>query len=120
MSTTITRTSDTAETHPDLVLGYATSVESRNVIHDLIDGSIAVTLVAARPRAGTLELFYVDEAEAWAALSMHRSADSFTIVDSDRPDIGMTYVVDGRIGLALDDSTRDHWQVSVGYQEVVL
>lgn len=118
MTTTITRVSDSATSSPDLVLGYATARRSRNVIHDLIGGDIAVTLVSTAPRSGTLELFYVDEAEAWDALELHTGADTFTIADTDRPDIGMTYVLSGDVGLALDEQTRDHWVVSVAYQEI--
>lgn len=116
--TTITRVSDSATSSPDLVLGYATTRRSRNVIHDLIGGGIAVTLVATAPRSGTLELFYIDEAAAWAALELHTLADTFTLADTDRPDVGMTYVLSGDVGLSLDEQTRDHWVVTVDYQEV--
>lgn len=120
MTTTITRVSDSATTSPDLVLGYATDRAGRNIVHDLLGGDgIAVVLIAPRPRSGTLELFYTDEADAWAALELHTStADSFTLADTDRPAIGMAYVLDSSgVSLALDEETRDHWVVSVNYQE---
>lgn len=119
MTATITRDSDSATTSPYMVLGYATDRESQNVVHNLIGGDIAVTLVQAVPRAGTLELFYIEEADAWAALALHSTADSFTLVDTDRPEIGMDYVLSaGGVGIRLDEQTRDHWIVAVNYQEV--
>lgn len=120
--TIITRTSDSATTTPTLVLGYETERTSQNVFHKLIGGGLAVTLVPPMPRAGTLELFYPDEADAWESLALHSVADSFAIVDDDRPDVGMTYVLSdsGGVTLALDEDTRDHWIVSVDYQEVDL
>jgi hypothetical protein len=118
MTTTITRTSDSATTSPTLVLGYDTTRTGRNVIHNLIGGGIAVTLVPPAPRSGTLQLFYPAEADAWAALALHETADSFTLVNDERPGIGMTYVLDGGITLTLDPETRDLWTLAVDYQEV--
>lgn len=117
MSSLITRTSDSATTSPTLVLGYETTRSGRNVVHDLINGDIAVTIVKPRPRSGTLELFYPDETEAWAAFALHSLADTYTLADTDRPGIGMLYVVQNA-SLALDDATRNRWVVSVEYQEI--
>lgn len=120
MTTTITRASDSATTVPDLVLGYESRRSSRSVVHDLIGGGIAVTLVEPRLRSGKLELFYPDEADAWVSFNLHGVADVFTVGSDDVPDIDMAYVVDGDVSIALDDQTRAVWVVSVGYQEVEL
>lgn len=115
---TITRTSDSATTVPDLVDGYEASLSSRNVIHDLIGGDIAVTLVAPRPRSGTLALVYAVEADAWAGFNLHAVTDTFTIASDEVSAVDMTYVVDGDVQIALDEETRTVWVVSVGYQEI--
>lgn len=115
--TTITRSSDSATTTPTLVLGYDTAYEGRNVVHDLIGGGIAVTLVPQRLRSGTLELFYADRDEAWEAVELHRGTDTFTITDADVPEVGMAYVAN-TVSPALEDSTRAAWVVSVDYQEI--
>ena len=120
MPTTITAVSTEATTSPELVLGYQTSRESRNIVHDLISGRIAVTMVGPRPRAGVLELFYLTENDAFDAMNLHATESMFTLYDSDRPAVNMTYVIDGSVELELDDETRDRWVVSVGYQEVEL
>lgn len=118
MSATITRNADAASTTPTLVLGYETRREGRNTVHDLIGGGIAVALANARPRAGTLTLFYPHEADAWAALALFDAETTFTLTSTDRPSIGMTFVTMGS-DLALDDRTRDHWQLDIEYQEVI-
>lgn len=105
---------------PALVLGYETSRESQNQVHQIIGGGIAVTLVRPNPRSGTLELFFLEEADAVAALELHSREATFTLSDTDRPSIGMTYVCDGTTSLRLDDQTRRRWILSVGYQEVEL
>lgn len=108
-------TSDT--TAPTLVLGYETEQESQNIVDDIIGGGIAVVLIRPRPRSGTLELFYPDEDDADECRQMHARETSFQLI-TDRSTIAMTYVVSGRIRVALDDETRDHWVVSVDYQEI--
>lgn len=120
MSTVITvNDASTDTTTPTLVLGYESSRESRNVVHDLIGGGIAVTLIEPRPRKGSLELFYLTETTAAAALELHTRETSYTLTSTDRASISMTYVVDGAITIRLDDEGRRRWVVTVGYQEVI-
>lgn len=118
MTSLITVNDGTEESvSPTLVLGYGTSRESLNIVHDIIGGGIAVTLIRPRPRAGTLELFFSEETPAFEALELHSRESTFTLSDTDRPAVGMTYVVEGTSDLALDGS-RKRWTLSVGYQEV--
>lgn len=105
---------------PALILGYETTRESQNIVHQIIGGGIAVALIRPNPRAGTLELFFLDEATANEALELHAREATFTLTDTDRPSVGMTYVCDGSVVLSLDDATRKRWVLSVGYQEVEL
>lgn len=105
-------------TSPVLVLGWETKRQSQNIIHDLIGGGIGVTLIRPRPRSGTLELLYTSEDDAAEALEFHGRETTFSLSDTDRSSVAMTYVVNGECGLALDRDTRDVWVVAVGYQEV--
>lgn len=105
---------------PALVLGYQTSTESQNIVHDLIGGGIAVTLVRPRPRSGRLELLFLQEADGFLALKAHARETTFSLSDTDRPEVGMDYVTEGAIDLSLDEQTRKRWVLSVGYQEVEL
>lgn len=119
MATTIS--DGTTTIHPEQVLGYESARPGGNLVHTILDGSIAVSLRPAGLRTGTLELLFPLEADAAAAEELHRTAASFTLTEPDRPTIAMSYVLadGGELGRALDDETRDHWVVSVDFQEVL-
>jgi len=110
----------TGSISPALVLGYQARRESRNIVHDIIGGGIALTLIRPRPRSGTLELFFLTEDDAFAALTKHALETTFTLSDADRPSVGMTYALSGGIDIRLDQATRVRWVVAVDYQEVEL
>lgn len=118
MASYITARNGAGSTAPVVIDGYETARESRNVIHDLIGGGIAVSLILPRPRSGELILRYTDEVQAWGALSVLSHESAYALTDSDRPGVGMTFVVDGDVQLSLDDDTRDTWTVTVPYQEI--
>jgi hypothetical protein len=120
MSATITATNGAGTTSPLTVLSpWETSRSSRNVIHPLIGGGLVVSLVAPWPRAGEFEMLYETEAEAFACVQLHAAETSFTLAEPDRPNVAMTYVIDGDIRIRLDEGTLDLWVVTVSYQEVL-
>lgn len=107
-----------ATTSPVLVLGYETARESRNIVHDTLDGGIAVSMIPPRPRSGVLRLFYLDEATAAAALELHGRDAYFTLDSDERPSISMAYIIRDALELRLDEDTRERWTLDVGYQEI--
>jgi hypothetical protein len=113
----ITRNSDSYITEPLLIVGYETTRSQRNLTHDMLDGSIVVTLLTPRPRSGTLRLLYADEYAAQGCMDLHATPDTFTLVTGDRYTLNMVYTA-GTLSMALDDQTSDHWIVSVEYQEL--
>lgn len=115
--TTITRVSDSATTTPTIVDGYAAAYEGANVVHTLIGGGIAVTLVPQALRSGTLQLVYDTEADAWEGVNLHLGTDTFTLSDADVPSVNMLYAA-GTVSPALEDQTRAVWVVSVDFQEL--
>lgn len=108
-----------AATTPLLVDGWQPEAESGNITHDLIDGSIAVTLVGDRPRFGVLTLIYDDDTAAEAARQLLARPTTFTLAASERPVVDMTFVRSGRITPAMHDEHRDLWVFAVGFQEVI-
>lgn len=118
MTITLTRLSDTTTSTPDDLLGYSARNESGTVVTDLIDGSIAVTLLDAQPRTGSLRLRYLAYADAWAAHAMHLLADTYTLADSDRPALDMTYIRKS-VDIDLEETTWTSWIVTVEYQEII-
>ena len=119
MTATITATNGAGTTSPLSVLSpYSAEWASRNIVHDLIGGGIAVSLIAPRPRNGVLELLYAAEADAVHAVTLHREETTFLLTEDDAPSVGMTYVLDGSLGYRLDEGTLILWIVTLGYQEV--
>lgn len=118
MTTTIAQGATTLT--PQLLLGYASTRDSGNIIHRAIDdpSNIDVTLRPASLRSGTLRFLFLTHAEGLAAEALHSNATALTLNDTDLPGVDMSYVVDGRIELELDDETRLRWVLSVDYQEV--
>lgn len=120
MTATITATNGAGSTTPVSILSpWATSWRSRNVIHDVVGGGLVVSLVAPRPRAGTFEAFYNTEAEAFACIALHEVETSFVLNETDLPNVGMTYVIDGVLDARLDPDTLELWIVTIGYQAVI-
>ncbi|HWO51561.1 MAG TPA: hypothetical protein VNN23_08190 [Ornithinibacter sp.] len=120
MTSTISAGNGTGTTTPLTVLSpYSASWASRNVIHALIGGGIAVSLVTPDPRRGVLELLYGTAAEAYQAIALHREETAFTLIEDDPSHISMTYVVDGELSVRLDPETLILWIASIGFQEVV-
>lgn len=119
MSAIITATDASGTSTPLTVLSpWESGRTSRNIVHDLSGGAIAVSLVAPRPRSGTMDLLYPDETSAFAALDLHSHETSFTLTESDRPHVSMTYVISGDVRIRLDPDTLELFIVSVDYQEV--
>lgn len=117
MPTTITTTEHTIT--PVLVLGYESEREPGNIIHPILGrANPDVTLRPAGLRTGELQLFFPDETEAAAAEDALAAAGVCELTTSDRASVNMTFVVEGRLARALDPETRDHWTVTVGFQEV--
>ena len=119
MTALITATDGSGTSSPLTVLSpWSTTRRSRNRVHELSGGDIAVSLVGPNPRTGTMDLLYEDEASAFAALELHARPTSFTLTESDRPHVSMTYVIDGEVSVRLDEGTLELFLVSVDYQEV--
>lgn len=102
---------------PLLVSGYTPSRQSRNLVHDLLDGSLGVSFIPPRPRSGQLRLLFRTEDDAFEAFNLFGAATSFTYTNTDVPSVGMTFVLDGSVDLDLD-ALMGNWWVTVGFQEV--
>ena len=115
----ITATNGAGSTQPLAVEGPSqASRRSRNVIHDLLDGSIGVSYVAPRPRSGDMVSVYTDRAEAFAAFDLYAEETSFTYTNAALPELGMSFVLDGSLDIDQDDELPSVWYVRVGFQEV--
>lgn len=122
MTVTITRLTDDATTSPMMIqLPYQITDESRNIEDDLLNGDMAIALIAPRPGTGELTLLYDNETDARAGRSLHRVASAFALVDTDNPAANITYVLGPRgQTLSIDEDTQEMWALVVSYREVDL
>lgn len=117
MTTTIT-TGATVIT-PEIITGWNTSQDSRNVIHEIIGRQDPdVTLQAAATRTGTLEMVFTSASAAETARQAFVNGTTF-LIESDLTWLdGLTVVMNGSISTALEDVTRELWTISADFQEV--
>lgn len=117
MTTTITDGVTTIT--PILTLGYTSTREARNILHDIIGSAgYDVTLRAAGHRAGRLAFLVSTLTDALALEAMHAQPVTLHLEDDEHPGLNMTYVTVGAIEVALDEESRARWVVTSGFQEV--
>lgn len=116
---TITALDGTSDaTSPGALVSVDPSSDSGNTIRNLIDGTIAVTLVGDRPPSGTLKLIYTSDAEAISARRLLGRATSFSLTCASRASLDMTFVRKGAMSWPLHNDLENVWEFSVGFQEV--
>ncbi len=118
MTTTITNGTTTIT--PILMDGFEDSAESQTLVHRIIGRSDPdVTFRAATMGAGRASfVFGSDAAAALAARDALREPGTWTLADTDRPEVGMSFVVQGQITRTLDPETRDVWLVGFDWEAV--
>jgi hypothetical protein len=115
-----TITNGTTTITPQLIQGYETTTQSTNITHTILGRSDPdYSLGADTPRSGSLSLFFLTRAEAWAAHQLHTAAGVFTLTDADLPEINMRYIRAGSMGLTLDSDTLTRWVLDLEYVEVL-
>ena len=104
---------------PPAKLTAAESIQSRNIVHELLGGGVAVTFGADPLRTGTLAMYFGDETSCEEAYLFFKNGYVFELTDTDKPSTNMYFVVAGSIERELQMDTRDGWILSVDVQEVV-
>lgn len=107
---------------PDLITGWSSEQESRNIIHAIIGRPTPdVTLKPAPARTGMIEMFFAVGAESFLARSILATGAVFTIISDETPWLdGLTFVLIGTLSATLNPESRTSWMLSTGFQEVIL
>jgi len=117
MTTSLVRGSTTVT--PEQVLGWDSTRQSGNVLHDVLGRSdFDVTFGVAGLRALTLKFLFPTLATALAAETLHTAVGKIQLSDTDFPALNMLYVPSGAINVALDDDSAK-WILTVDVQEVL-
>lgn len=119
MSThTITSTVTGETSTPLAVTDYEKTRQSRNIVHDTLNGGIGISYVAPRPSSGTYTFHFRTEADAHACYDLHVIVGSFTFATDALDLANRTYILsDGGVTIRFDP-TYEQWVVTVGFQEI--
>lgn len=117
MATTISNGTDTLT--PKLINGWEATREARTIVHDILGtNEPAVTLRPQGHRTGKLEIVVGTDASLAASIeSMLCAGDLLTLASTERPTLGMSFVVAGDVVTRLDD-TRQVWLIDAEFREV--
>ena len=117
MTTSLMRGSTTVT--PQAVLGYTSTQQTGNVLHDVLGRSdFDVTFGVAGLRSVTFKFLFPTLAAALTCRNLHAAVGKITLTDTDLPDLNMVYVPSGAIAVELDDDSQK-WFVTVDAQEVL-
>lgn len=103
---------------PTIRLNAADSYQSRNTVHELLGGGVAITFGGLPMRTGNLELFFNSESAASTAYEFLKNGYVFQLEDPAAPTLNMNFVMSGNISRAWDGETFNSWLVSFDFQEV--
>jgi hypothetical protein len=111
-------TSDAGSFSPLLRYSASESIESRNVIHELIGGGVAVTFGGSPLATSTLEMVFTSEASCLDAYTQLIDGHLFELTDYDKPSTSMFFVVSGNIQREFIIESNDTWTLTVDIQQV--
>lgn len=111
-------TSDVGSFSPLLRMSAETTISSRNIIHELIGGGVAVTFGGDSKGTSTLEMLFTSEAASLAAYTQLNTGHIFQLTDYSKTSTSTYFVVAGSITRTYVPDTEDTWTISVDIQEV--
>lgn len=112
-------TSDAGSFSPTLRMTATDSVESRNTIHELVGGGIAVTFGGESPATATLEMLFTSETDALTAYTQLITGHVFQLTDYDKTSTSMYFVISGSITREFVIDTPDTWTINCDIQQVM-
>lgn len=113
-----TITSDAGTFSPVLRLTASQAASTRNVLHELIGGGIAVTFGEDSGVTHTLEMVFTSETDSEEAFSQLRAGHLFELTDTDKPTTSMYFVLSGTVERAYQVDSVDTWIITCDIQQV--
>ena len=111
--------SDVGSFSPYLRLSAQQTIDSRNVIHPLLGGGVAVTFGGDSLATTTLELLFTSEADSLEAYTQLNEGHIFELTDYSKTSTSTYFVVAGSINRQYLTNTEDTWLINVDIQTVV-
>lgn len=117
MSTTVSNGTDTWTAL--IIDGYEDARAGRNnLIPILGTNERAVFYRPGALRTGSVRVLFESFALASGLRDALAEGETFTLADTDEPDIAMTFVLAGDAALSIEDETRSAWWVEFDFEEV--
>lgn len=114
-----TITSDVGTFSPLLRMSAAETIGSRNQIHELLGGGVAVTFGGDTLSTGTLEMLFTTEAACLDAYTQLNTGHIFQLTDSSKTSTSMYFVISGNVTRTFEIESDDTWTVTADFQQVV-
>lgn len=111
-------TSDVGDFSPYLRLNADLSTPTRNVVHELLGGGVAVTFGGDTLATTSLEMLFTSEADSVDAYTKLNTGHIFQLTDYSKTSTSMYFVVAGSIARQYLTDTDDTWLITVDVQEV--
>lgn len=111
--------SDVGSFSPLLRTTATETVASRNQIHELLGGGVAVTFGANTLATTTLEMVFTSQASALDAFTKLTTGHVFLLTDYSKTSTSLYFSVVGDVTREYLTETNDTWLISCDIQEVV-
>ena len=111
--------SDVGSFSPLLRLSAEQSIPTRNQIHELLGGGIAVTFGGDTLATSSLQMLFTSEASSLDAYNKLNTGHVFQLTDYSKTSTSMYFVVSGNITRTLEIESEDTWVISCDIQQVV-
>lgn len=110
--------SDAGDFSPLLRLSASNTISSRNIVHELIGGGVAVTFGGAAQATATLEMLFTSEADSLDAYTKLNAGHIFELTDYSKTSTSTYFVISGSITREYLTESEDTWLITCDIQEV--
>jgi hypothetical protein len=110
--------SDAGSFSPLLRTNANETIDSRNIIHPLLGGGVAVTFGGEALATTTLEMVFTSEADALEAYTQLNLGHLFLLSDSSKESTSTFFVIAGAITREFLTDTLDTWIITCDIQQV--
>lgn len=111
--------SDVGSFSPLLRTTATITATTRNQVHELLGGGVAVTFGGDTLAKSSLEMLFTSEASALDAYTQLNTGHVFQLTDYSKTSTSMYFAVSGDITREYLTETEDTWLISCDIQEVV-
>lgn len=111
-------TSDVGSFSPYLRMTAEATISSRNIIHELLGGGVAVSFGGDAQATSTLDMLFTSEADSLEAYTQLNTGHIFELTDYTKTSTSMYFVVSGNLTRTFEVDSEDTWIITCNIQQV--